>query len=153
MTRGELQLGLQLRDARVVNLLRLVLVDGAFQVLLEELLAQGAHTQVRHVLRELGSVLELGGLGGVGEELVVDEVFDECAPFDFRLQLGELLADLALGELQVAFGDVLAVDRGDDRFVRRSLRKSGSAMRRECGCGDESEACKGAHIRNNSIHA
>jgi hypothetical protein len=131
---GRLVFGLHAGDARVVYLLGLVLGDGGLEGLLEVLLPEQALPQVVHLLLELRRRAELFGVGGLGEERVVDQVLGQRAALDFRGEIAELAAKLTFGELQVRLGDRLAIDFRHNLVTRLFLgadRLHGAGKERE----------------------
>ncbi len=70
----------------------------------------------------------------------------------FRWQVGELRADLALGDLHVGLGDLLAVDRGND-LGRRVFRLGRNGLRCEGYGSHGGDTREGAQILKHSMHA
>ncbi len=146
--------GCHAADFGVVDLLGLVLADGALEGLLEVLLPEQALPQVVHLLLELRRRAELVGLGGLGEQRVVDQVLGERPALDFGRQIAELAAELTLGKLHVGLGDRLAIDFRHNLVVRLLLGADRLDMERP---GQEREGNNGdgredAPVREHWMH-
>ena len=104
-------------------------------------LAQRAAAPVLQALVERGTGAELLALGGVGEQLVLDQVLDQHpAPGGFG-QVADVRADLGLGKLEVALGQRLAVDLGNHLVLSDGDR--GAGQHRQGQGGEERLAERG----------
>src|SRR5262249_3069502 len=144
---AHLLIRLQCAQLAIVEVLCVRIGDGRPDAPVEIGIAQRAAAPILHALIEALVCAQVLAFGRVGEELVLDQEFNEHAPFGGRGERAQIAADLGLGELHVGVGDHLAVDLGDHPLLRAGRRSAkGGQTDDEQGDWDMRQATPQAHV-------
>src|SRR5215471_8988732 len=131
-----------------VEFLGLRVGNGLPDALVEIGVAQGAAAPILRGLIEAAAYSQPLALGRVGEELVLDQEFNEHTPLRGFGERAKIAADLGLGQLHVGVRDRLAVDLGDHALLGAGRRAAnGGENQRDEGKCHAKERVLYAHVR------